>query len=67
MYLLKFLVQFLSSKCLVTTIYYTPAILSFNEHIITLNINVIEENIHQEFRLKNIDKTRNYFIEEINE
>ena len=25
-----------------------------------------EENISQEFRLKNIDKTRNYLIEEIN-
>ena len=25
-----------------------------------------EENISQEFRLKNIDETRNYFIEEIN-
>ena len=24
-----------------------------------------EENINQEFRLKNIDKTRNYFVEEI--
>ena len=26
-----------------------------------------EENISQEFRLKNINKTRNYFIKEINE
>ena len=26
-----------------------------------------EENITQEFRLKNIDETRNYFIEEINQ
>ena len=26
-----------------------------------------EENISQEFRLKNIDETRNYIIEEINE
>ena len=26
---------------------------------------MVEENIIQEFRLKNIDKTRNYFIEEI--
>ena len=26
-----------------------------------------EENISQEFRLKNIDETRNYFIEEINQ
>ena len=29
-------------------------------------MNVAEENIIQEFRLKNIDETRNYFIEEIN-
>ena len=26
-----------------------------------------EENISEEFILKNIDKTRNYFIEEINQ
>ena len=26
-----------------------------------------EENVSQEFRLKNIDETRNYFIEEINQ
>ena len=26
-----------------------------------------EENISQEFWLKNIDETRNYFIEEINQ
>ena len=26
-----------------------------------------EENIRQEFRLKNIDETRNYFIQEIKE
>ena len=25
---------------------------------------MVEENISQEFRLKNIDKTRNYFLEE---
>ena len=25
-----------------------------------------EENINQEFRLKNIDETRNYLMEEIN-
>ena len=24
---------------------------------------MVEENISQEFRLKNIDKTRNYFVE----
>ena len=28
--------------------------------------NTTEENISQEFRLKNIDETRNYLIEEIN-
>ena len=26
-----------------------------------------EENISREFRLKNIDETKNYFIEEINQ
>ena len=26
---------------------------------------MVEENISQEFRLKNIDQTRNYFLEEI--
>ena len=26
---------------------------------------MVEENIGKEFRLKNIDKTRNYFLEEI--
>ena len=26
---------------------------------------MVEENISQEFRLKNIDETRNYFLEEI--
>ena len=26
---------------------------------------MVEENISQEFRLKNIDQIRNYFIEEI--
>ena len=26
-----------------------------------------EENIYREFRLKNIDETRNYFIEEISQ
>ena len=26
---------------------------------------MVEENISQEFRLKNIDETRNYFVEEI--
>ena len=26
---------------------------------------MVEENINQEFRLKNIDKTRNYFHKEI--
>ena len=28
---------------------------------------MVEENISEEFILKNIDKTRNYFIEEINQ
>ena len=28
--------------------------------------NIAEENITQEFRLKNIDETKNYLIEEIN-
>ena len=27
--------------------------------------NMVEENISQEFRLKSIDETRNYFLEEI--
>ena len=27
---------------------------------------MVEENISQEFRMKNIDETRNYLIEEIN-
>ena len=26
---------------------------------------MVEENISQEFRLKNIDETKNYFLEEI--
>ena len=29
--------------------------------------NMVEENISQEFRLKNIDETRNYLTEEINQ
>ena len=29
-------------------------------------INMVEENVSQEFILKNIDETRNYLIEEIN-
>ena len=28
--------------------------------------NMSEENINQEFRMKNIDETTNYFIEKIN-
>ena len=35
--------------------------------MITLKKNIAKENISQEFRLKNIDETRNYFIEEINQ
>ena len=27
--------------------------------------NMVEENISQDFRLRNIDQTRNYFLEEI--
>ena len=27
---------------------------------------MVKENVSQEFTLKNIDETRNYFIEEIN-
>ena len=26
---------------------------------------MVEENVSQEFRLKNMDETRNYFLEEI--
>ena len=26
---------------------------------------MVKENISQEFRLKNVDETRNYFVEEI--
>ena len=28
---------------------------------------MVEENISQEFRLKNIDETRNYFLKEIDQ
>ena len=38
-----------------------------NEYIIALKESIVEENINQEFRLKNIDETRYYFIEEINQ
>ena len=38
-----------------------------NEYIITLKKSIVEENINQEFRLKNIDETKNYFIEDINQ
>ena len=27
--------------------------------------NIVEENIRQKFRLKNIDEIRNYFLEEV--
>ena len=33
-----------------------------SEHIITLKKHMVRENISQKFRLKNIDKTRNYFV-----
>ena len=36
------------------------------KYVITLK-NMAEENISQEYRLKNIDETRNYLIEEINQ
>ena len=29
--------------------------------------NIVEKNISQKFELKNIDETRNYFIEEVNQ
>ena len=29
--------------------------------------NIVEENISQELRLKNIDETRNYFLKEIDQ
>ena len=34
------------------------------KYIFTLK-NMCQENISQEFRLKNIDETRNYFLEKI--
>ena len=36
--------------------------IGWNEYIITLKKNMIEEKLNQEFRLKNISETRNYFI-----
>ena len=49
-------------------IYIVPnVIVSFNQYTITLQINMIWENISQKFRLKNIDETRNYCIGEVNE
>ena len=42
-----------------------------NESYILYQINLkkgmVEENISQKFKLKNIDEARNYFIEEINQ
>ena len=38
-----------------------------NESMIILKKNMVEENIIQEFQLKNIDETRIGFIEEINQ
>ena len=35
------------------------------KYIITLNQNMVEENISQEFKWKNIDEARSYFVEEI--
>ena len=37
-----------------------------NTEVYQKNIIMTEENIIQEFRLKNIAETRNYFIEKIN-
>ena len=44
--------------------------LRFKKFLVSLKIynyfkNMVEENISQEFRLKNLDKTRSYFLEEI--
>ena len=39
-------------------------------HLKTYNYffkNMVQENISQEFRLKNIDETKNHFLEEINQ
>ena len=38
-----------------------------NKYLITLKINLArkKEKINQEFRMKNIDKTRHYFIRKI--
>ena len=38
-------------------------ILGLIENIYTYYQNIVEENISQEFRFKNIDKTRHYFLE----
>ena len=35
------------------------------KYIITLNQNMVEGNISQEFKWKNIDEARSYFVEEI--
>ena len=37
------------------------------KYIIILNISMAEKNISQEFRLKNIERTRNYYIKELNQ
>ena len=36
-------------------------------NVITLKKNMAKENINQEFRLKNTDEPRHYFIGEINQ
>ena len=38
-----------------------------NKYIFTLKVNMGKENISHKVRWKNIDKTMNYFIEEINQ
>ena len=49
-------------------VYFVPNVIpSLFEYIITSKRNKIEENIVQEFRLKNINKTGNYFFEETNQ
>ena len=41
--------------------------LSIRQKSIRIYIVMSEENINREFKLKNIDETRNYLIEEINQ
>ena len=48
--------------CLIKNIWVSP-----NKYIFPLKVNVVKENISQESSLKNIDETRDYFIEDINQ